>query len=135
MELSSRDKRILAEIECESAIEDPRWVRRFERLGRGRRWRVWRVWRRIGYALAVACWVALLTMGAATGRDILLRVAIEAVPVAIGASLVILIMHRTRRTGPRRTGAGRTRRWWGQRIAKERRARGGRWSYPGPDES
>ena len=33
MELSARDKRILAEIECESALEDPTWVRRFERLG------------------------------------------------------------------------------------------------------
>ena len=32
MELSARDKRILAEIECASALEDPKWARRLERL-------------------------------------------------------------------------------------------------------
>jgi Protein of unknown function (DUF3040) len=63
MELSARDKRILAEIECESALEDPTWVRRFERLGglgRGER----RVRRTIVIALLLLCWIAAVALGA-----------------------------------------------------------------------
>ena len=60
MELSSRDKRILADIECESAIEDPKWARRFERLTRiGIHTRPgWR--RRLAAALTAAAWTALV---------------------------------------------------------------------------
>ena len=80
MELSSRDKRILADIECESALEDPRWTRRFERLGRhGIRTRPgWR--RRALGALLAAAWAALVIVagvipiwplfGAATGAGV-----------------------------------------------------------------
>jgi hypothetical protein len=63
MELSARDKRILAEIECESALEDPNWVQRFERLGglrRGER----RVWRRLAVALVLLGWIAAVVLGA-----------------------------------------------------------------------
>jgi hypothetical protein len=64
MELSARDKRILAEIECESALEDPRWARRFERLGRlGVRTRPrWR--RRLTGALIAALWLTVVIAAA-----------------------------------------------------------------------
>ena len=60
MELSSRDKRILADIECESAIEDPQWARRFERLGRvGIHTRPgWK--RRVLGAITAVAWVVLV---------------------------------------------------------------------------
>jgi Protein of unknown function (DUF3040) len=60
MELSARDKRILAEIEGEAALEDPKWARRYERLGRlGIRTRPgWR--RRLGVTLIAALWTALV---------------------------------------------------------------------------
>jgi len=71
MELSARDKRILAEIECESAIEDPRWVRRFERLrrhGHGQR----HGWRGLGFgALILAAWTAAVVVGAVLLRPLL----------------------------------------------------------------
>lgn len=62
MELSSRDKRILAEIECESALEDPKWVRRLERIGRDRADRR-RILRRTALAVALCAWVAILVLG------------------------------------------------------------------------
>ena len=64
MELSARDKRILTEIECESALEDPKWARRFERLGlRGTRPRASRRRRLAGVFLA-AVWLAAIMVGA-----------------------------------------------------------------------
>jgi Flp pilus assembly protein TadB len=62
MELSARDKRILAEIECEEALEDPKWARRYERLGRiGIRTRPgWR--RRLAGYLIAAAWLALVAV-------------------------------------------------------------------------
>lgn len=65
MELSARDKRILAEIECGSALEDPRWARRFERLGRfgGRNRPRWR--RHLTGGLIVASWLALVIVAGA----------------------------------------------------------------------
>ena len=72
MELSARDKRILAEIECESALEDPRWVRGFERLGRPDRKPRHRRLRRAGLGAATLAWVALLVLGAVLGTRQLL---------------------------------------------------------------
>jgi Flp pilus assembly protein TadB len=74
MELSARDKRILADIECESALDDPRWTRRFERLARGgdgrRHGR-----RRVGVGVllvsALAVWTAAVVVGAVLLRPLL----------------------------------------------------------------
>jgi hypothetical protein len=78
MELSARDKRILADIECESALDDPRWTRRFERLARGgssssssgRHG-----WRRVGVGallvLSAAVWIAAVVVGAVLLRPLL----------------------------------------------------------------
>jgi hypothetical protein len=63
MELSSRDKRILAEIECGSALEDPKWVRRFERIGRPHRGEP-RMWRRAACVVLLLCWAATVALGA-----------------------------------------------------------------------
>lgn len=62
MELSARDKRILAEIECESALEDPKWARRYERLERLgiRRRPGWR--RRVAAGLLALAWAALVVV-------------------------------------------------------------------------
>ena len=70
MELSARDKRILADIECAAALDDPKWTRRFERLGShpgagsrpGRPGLLRR--RRALTVLAVALWSALAVTGA-----------------------------------------------------------------------
>lgn len=62
MELSSRDKRILAEIECGSALEDPRWVRRYERLGALRR--AHKTWHLLLGGLLLLGWLAALVLGA-----------------------------------------------------------------------
>ena len=74
MELSARDKRILADIECAAAVEDPRWVHRFERLvqhGEGRR----HGWARVGfYALTgvvFVAWVAAIVVSALLFRPLL----------------------------------------------------------------
>lgn len=67
MELSARDKRILADIACASALEDPKWTRRFERLSRrpGSRSRPRPTWRRhVLAALALTLWCALAVIGA-----------------------------------------------------------------------
>lgn len=94
MELSARDKRILADIECESAIEDPRWARRFERLGRhgtGERGG----WRRLGFGalivLVPAAWITGVVLGA-----LLLRPLLWAVLAAGALGLTALIMRRRR---------------------------------------
>jgi hypothetical protein len=63
MELSARDKRILAEIECQSALEDPTWVRRFERLAR-RGGEPRGMLRRLGLAAALLGWTAAVVLGA-----------------------------------------------------------------------
>jgi hypothetical protein len=63
MELSSRDKRILAEIECESALEDPKWVRRLERLACGDEAARRRILPHIGLAVALSAWVAAVVLG------------------------------------------------------------------------
>lgn len=74
MELSARDKRILADIECASALDDPRWTRRFERLGReedGRRhgWARARFYAVLG--LVFAAWIAALVLSALLLRPLL----------------------------------------------------------------
>jgi Flp pilus assembly protein TadB len=62
MDLSARDKRILADIECESATEDPKWARRFERLER-HGIRIRPGWRRLVLGgLGAAAWVALVVV-------------------------------------------------------------------------
>ena len=95
MELSARDKRILADIECESALEDPRWVRRVERLARhgrgerthGRR----RVWLGALRLLALAIWLTAVVLGAVLLRPLLWAA------LAIGpASLAIMLLRRRR---------------------------------------
>jgi Flp pilus assembly protein TadB len=72
MELSARDKRILADIECESALDDPRWTRRFERLARGGGRPGWR---RVGAGAllvsALAVWLAAVVLGAVLLRPLL----------------------------------------------------------------
>ena len=70
MELSARDRRILAEIECESALEDPSWVRRFERLGalrRGHR----RALRVTAGTLLLLAWTTAVVLGATLARPLL----------------------------------------------------------------
>jgi len=94
MELSARDKRILADIECESAVEDPRWARRFERLvrrGTGER----SGWRRLGLGAMIAlvpmAWITGVVLGAVLLRPLLWAV------LAVGAlGLTALIMRRRR---------------------------------------
>jgi hypothetical protein len=63
MELSSRDKRILAEIECGSVLQDPKWVRRLERIGRRDHDARGRMLRRVGLAVALSGWVAAVVLG------------------------------------------------------------------------
>jgi Protein of unknown function (DUF3040) len=92
MELSARDKRILADIECESALDDPHWVRRFERLGRGdgggRRG-----WRRVGLGvlvlLVLAVWTAAVVIGA-----LVLRPLLWAALAGLGAGLGTVLLRR-----------------------------------------
>jgi hypothetical protein len=94
MELSARDKRILADIECESALEDPHWVRRFELLGQppssGRRG-----WRRVGFGAMVllvpAAWITAVVLGA-----VLLRPLLWAALAAGVAGLAALLLRRKR---------------------------------------
>jgi hypothetical protein len=74
MELSARDKRILADIECASALDDPRWVHRFELLGRDgepRRggWRLAGLYALLG--VAFAAWIAALVLSALLFRPLL----------------------------------------------------------------
>jgi Protein of unknown function (DUF3040) len=75
MELSARDKRILADIECESALDDPRWTRRFERLARGGSGSGRHGWRRVGVGallvLSLAVWIAAVVLGAILLRPLL----------------------------------------------------------------
>lgn len=93
MELSARDKRILAEIECESALEDPRWVRRFERLGALRRaHKTWHLL--LGGALLLG-WIAALVLGATIAPRPLLGAA-----VGVGAVCCVSLAALWRRRGP-----------------------------------
>lgn len=103
MELSSRDKRILAEIECESALEDPKWVRRLERLGRDRRERRG-LPRRICLAFAVAAWAAAVVLGCSIAPRPLLWAAL-----GLGALVVLYLplRRRRRRQRPRARAARR----------------------------
>ena len=85
MELSARDKRILADIECESALDDPRWTRRFERLARGGSGGGSRSgggsssgrhgWRRVGVGallvFSLAAWTTAVVVGAVLLRPLL----------------------------------------------------------------
>jgi hypothetical protein len=98
MELSSRDKRILAEIECESALEDPRWVRRLERLGRDRADRR-RMLRRCALATAVAAWAAAVVLGCSIAPRPLLWAALGL--GAVAAVCLPLLRRRRRLRGPR----------------------------------
>jgi Protein of unknown function (DUF3040) len=97
MELSSRDKRILAEIECESALEDPKWVRRLERLGRDRRERRGLL-RRLWPASVTAVWVAAVVLGCSIAPRWLLWAALG---LGVLAALHLLVRRRRRRQGPR----------------------------------
>jgi hypothetical protein len=63
MDLSSRDKRILAEIECGSALEDPKWVRRFERVARRGESNP-PVVRRAAISVLLLAWTAAVVLGA-----------------------------------------------------------------------
>lgn len=96
MELSARDKRILADIECESALDDPRWVRRFERLGRhGGSPR--HGWRRVVFGasavLVPAAWVAAVVLGAVLLRPLLWAA------LALGAAGLVTLLLRRRGRG------------------------------------
>jgi Protein of unknown function (DUF3040) len=75
MELSARDKRILADIECESALDDPRWTRRFERLARGGGGSGRPGARRVGVGallvFSAAVWIAAVVLGAILLRPLL----------------------------------------------------------------
>lgn len=92
MELSARDKRILAEIECESALEDPKWVRGFERLGRPSRKPRHKWPRRAAFGAAALAWAALLILGAVLGTPQLLWAALAFAVLAI----TILTVRRRR---------------------------------------
>lgn len=97
MELSSRDKRILAEIECESALEDPKWVRRLERLGRDRRERR-ALLRRVCLVFAVAAWAAAVVLGCSVAPRALLWAALG---LGAAAALCLPLRRRRRQRGPR----------------------------------
>jgi hypothetical protein len=101
MDLSARDKRILAEIECESALEDPKWVRRFERLGRLRHGER-RIWRTIAGVLLLICWTAAVVLGATVAPRPLLW-------AALGLGVLGLAL-----AAP----------WWWRQRLRHRRARG-----------
>ena len=94
MELSARDKRILADIECESALEDPHWVHRFERLGRGERTGR-HGWRRVGLGvlvfLVLGVWTTAVVIGA-----LLLRPLLWAALGGLAAGLAALLLRRRR---------------------------------------
>ena len=98
MELSSRDRRILAEIECGSALEAPRWVRRLERLGDDRGARR-RVLRHVAAAVAAAAWVAAVVLGCSSTLRPLLWAALCLGGLA--AARFVLLLRRRRRRGPR----------------------------------
>jgi len=95
MELSSRDKRILAEIECESALEDPKWVRRLERLGRCDQEAGRRILRRAALAVALSGWIAAVVLGCA----LTLRPLLWAALGLGGLAAAQLVLWRRRRRG------------------------------------
>lgn len=100
MELSSRDKRILAEIECGSVLQDPRWVRRLERIGRrgpdARR----RILRRVCLAAVLCGWVAAVVLGCTLALRPLLWAALG----LGGLAAAQLLLWRRRGHGPRSHG-------------------------------
>lgn len=128
MELSARDKRILAEIECESALEDPRWVRAFERLGRPAAAPRSRWLRRVGLVAATLAWTALLVLGAVLGVRQLLWAALGV--AVLGFTILMVVRRRVhgywywyrprRRISriPRQSGGGRTARDRGEDVDK-----------------
>jgi len=128
MELSARDKRILAEIECESALEDLRWVRAFERLGRPAAAPRSRWLRRAGLVAATLAWTALLVLGAVLGARQLLWAALGA--TVLGFAILMVVRRRVhgywywyrprRRISriPRQGGSGRAARDHGEDADK-----------------
>jgi Protein of unknown function (DUF3040) len=96
MELSSRDKRILAEIECGSALQDPKWVRRLERLGRRDHAARRRILRRAGLAAALCAWVAAVVLGCSLALPPLLWAALG----LGGLAAAQLLLWRRRSRGP-----------------------------------
>ena len=116
MELSARDKRILADIECESALDDPKWTRHFERLGRHGT-RPPQRWRRLGLAaLLAAAWLAAVIAGA-----LFLR------PMLWAALAIVVVAHGAWSARRRRVyGYWFRRRRLVSRIPHQRGARGGR---------
>lgn len=118
MELSARDKRILAEIECESALEDPRWVRAFERLARPAAAPLSRWLRRTGLIAATLAWTTLAVLGAVLGVRPLLWTALGV--AVLGFTILMVVRRRVhgywywfrprRRISriPRQSGSGRT---------------------------
>lgn len=97
MELSARDKRILAEIECGSELEDPKWVRRLERLSALRRARRG-LGRKAALAALVLAWAAAVVLGATIAPRPLLWTMLAA-----GAFFGVLGAVLRRRQGPRRS--------------------------------
>jgi len=98
MELSARDRRILADIEGESALEDPRWARRFERLGRhgsaasgARRGPRRRLALGALGAVLLAGWITGVVLGALLLRPLLWSV------LAVGAAGITALILRRRR--------------------------------------
>lgn len=110
MELSARDKRILAEIECGSELEDPKWVRRFERLSALRRTRRG-LGRTAGRGVLVLAWTAAVVLGATIAPRPLLWTML-----GLGAFLGVLGTVLRRRRGPLRSH---------RRIARVPRQTGG----------
>jgi hypothetical protein len=118
MDLSARDKRILADIECESALEDPKWVRRFERLGRLRRGER-RIRRTAAGVLLLICWTAAVVLGATLAPRPLLWAALGL--GALGLALAAPWWWLHRRSGRGRSGPWRRSR---RRIARIPRQNG-----------
>lgn len=100
MELSSRDKRILAEIECGSVLQDPEWVRRLERIGRRDHVARRRTLCRAGVAVAFSAWVAAVVLSCLFAPRPLLWAALG----LSGLAAALLPLWRRRRRGPRSHG-------------------------------
>lgn len=100
MELSSRDKRILAEIECGAVLQDPKWVRRLERLGRRDHDARRRILRRGGLAAALTAWVAAVVLACSLAPRPLLWAALG----LAGLAAAQLLLWRRRRRGSRSHG-------------------------------
>lgn len=101
MALSARDKRIIAAIEQQVTLHDPRWALRYERrvrrLGRHEPARPsHRNRRRWSVIVALSLWVALVCADASHGPGLWLWIALAASAVALILTLIHVCVRRRR---------------------------------------